>query len=159
MANLAYINPNQMYYNACPNEKCRKKVLQEDDAWRCEKCQQTYPNCDPRLMAKVKLVDHTGDLWAMPSNQPMSEKLIGKNGIEVKDCLEGDGADEEYFKEYLKGKCLGDWYFGIMAKQEFYNGEYRMKYSVFNAEKPEENYNKCIKLLLENITAYDKFDS
>lgn len=45
----------------------------------------------------------------------------------------------------------------MLARQEYNNCEYRIKYSVFRAEKAEENYDKFVQLLLENILEFDKF--
>ena len=153
-------NGEKMFQKCFRNgEKCFKKVLPDGDRWRCEKCDFGYPSCNPRFIGKVKIIDHTGEAWCTISNQVVAEKVVGKTAIEVKDCVEGDGADDDYFKEYLKSRALGDWYFGVLAKQEFYNGAYQEKYYLFSSEKPEENGNKCCKLLLENIMAYSKFDS
>ena len=31
-----------LYYVACPNEKCSKKVVEDMEGWRCESCNQSY---------------------------------------------------------------------------------------------------------------------
>jgi len=159
VGHLAYIHPAGLYYNACPNDGCWKKVVQMGDEWRCEKCDAGFPTCTPRFISKVKIIDHTGDTWCTMAKDAVCEKVIGKTAADVKDCMEGEGADEEYFKEYLKGKQMTDWYFSIMVKQEFWNGEYREKYNIFSIEKPEESPNKCIKMLLDNILAFQKLES
>lgn len=33
-----------LYYLACPNEKCNKKVVEEDGGFRCESCSRHYEN-------------------------------------------------------------------------------------------------------------------
>ena len=41
---IVYIKKENLSYPACPTDKCNKKVQQEDnDVWRCEKCERTYP--------------------------------------------------------------------------------------------------------------------
>ena len=31
-----------LYYVACPNEKCSKKVVEDMEGWRCESCNKSY---------------------------------------------------------------------------------------------------------------------
>lgn len=39
---------------ACPGDSCNKKVVdQGDGTFRCEKCQQSYPNFQYRLILRV----------------------------------------------------------------------------------------------------------
>jgi replication factor A1 len=46
---IAFVKTENIAYTACPTEGCNKKVNQEgDNAWRCEKCQKTHPNCSYR---------------------------------------------------------------------------------------------------------------
>lgn len=33
----------QLFYLSCPSEKCMRKVIEESDGWKCEKCNKTYP--------------------------------------------------------------------------------------------------------------------
>lgn len=45
-AYLAFIRNNEnatLYYLSCPTEKCLRKVLEESDGWRCEKCNKSFP--------------------------------------------------------------------------------------------------------------------
>ena len=37
-------NDDKTYYLACPDESCKKKVMEESVGWRCENCNKTYPN-------------------------------------------------------------------------------------------------------------------
>lgn len=32
-----------LFYLSCPAEKCMRKVIEESDGWRCEKCMKSYP--------------------------------------------------------------------------------------------------------------------
>lgn len=84
VANIGYIQSEKMYYNACPDIKCMKKVYLHGERWRCDNCMTSYGTCVPRLIMYINIKDHTGDLWVMPSNQVITEKMIGKNGNEVK---------------------------------------------------------------------------
>lgn len=43
-ATIMHIKPENIAYPACSSVGCQKKVLQEGDGWRCEKCSITHPN-------------------------------------------------------------------------------------------------------------------
>ena len=32
-----------LYYLSCPTEKCMRKVVEDSDGWRCEKCNKNFP--------------------------------------------------------------------------------------------------------------------
>lgn len=50
-ATIVYIKGTGLSYPACPGEKCAKKMAQEDDeVWRCEKCDKTYPAPEHRFV-------------------------------------------------------------------------------------------------------------
>lgn len=39
---------NNIWYNACPEPKCNKKVIEENGQWKCEKCNKYFPTSDKR---------------------------------------------------------------------------------------------------------------
>lgn len=47
-ATITFIKSENLWYPACPTEKCNKKVSQDGDEWRCEKCNQTFNQPDYR---------------------------------------------------------------------------------------------------------------
>jgi replication factor A1 len=48
-AHLVYIKKENISYPACPTPKCAKKMFQEDqNSWRCEKCEKTFPEPEYR---------------------------------------------------------------------------------------------------------------
>ena len=42
-ATINFVKHETFSYPACPSEGCNKKVIEENDGWRCEKCDRTYP--------------------------------------------------------------------------------------------------------------------
>jgi replication factor A1 len=50
-------NDDKTYYLACPEESCKKKVIEESVGWRCENCDKTYGNCVPTYMLSAKIAD------------------------------------------------------------------------------------------------------
>ena len=67
--------------------------------------------------------------------------------------------DTEQLFEDLKEQVMVEYYFTIMVKQEYWNGNFNTKFYLIDAEKPEENLPKFIKILEENNAAYDKVKS
>ncbi len=65
-----------VWYNACPT--CKKKVTEAAGAggWMCEKCNQTFPNCDRRYILRATTCDHTGSEWLNAFNEH-GETLMG----------------------------------------------------------------------------------
>lgn len=41
-ATIMHIKSDNIAYPACQNESCNKKVIQNDNKWRCEKCDQSF---------------------------------------------------------------------------------------------------------------------
>jgi replication factor A1 len=55
---IAYVkNDDKTFYLACPEDSCKKKVIEESVGWRCENCNKTYPNCNPTYMVRAKISD------------------------------------------------------------------------------------------------------
>lgn len=54
VATVLYILKDNCLYRACPNSDCNKKVLDQHNGWfRCEKCNQDFPNFKYRLLLSV----------------------------------------------------------------------------------------------------------
>jgi len=51
-----------MYYLACP--KCKKKVLQDGNKYRCEQCNKYNDTFDVKYNLTIKISDMSGGLFA-----------------------------------------------------------------------------------------------
>ena len=159
MATVSYIPQNNLYYNACPTEKCAKKLLKEDDdQWRCQKCDGVFEKPQPRFIGKVKIMDHTGMNYCTINSEKVGKIVLGKSAEEIREMTEGDMVDETMLQGHLKSRCFSDYYFTVMARQESWQGEFTTKLYLINAERGEDNCTKSFKNLLENIEAYDKME-
>ena len=80
-----------LYYLSCPTEKCMRKVIEESDGWRCEKCNKTFPEVlynkqflnfniynQPiaRFILSAKISDDTGSAW-VSIYDPTASGFIG----------------------------------------------------------------------------------
>jgi len=52
-----------IYYDACINEKCRKKVVEENQGYRCDKCQKLFATSKPTYMITAKITDFTDSIY------------------------------------------------------------------------------------------------
>ena len=100
-------------------------------------------------------MDHTRSLWCGVMNEKVGCKLVGKNAEGVRSVGEEEVGGVG-LSEYLKDWYPKEYYFTIMAKEDYWQGELSVGYSIFTAELPEDNYNKAIKILFSNIMEYEK---
>lgn len=56
-------NDDKIYYNACPSENCKKKVIEEANGFKCEACQKTYLTFNPTYMITAKISDFTESIY------------------------------------------------------------------------------------------------
>lgn len=81
-ATVLFLKTDGFSYPACPSADCNKKVFEDADAWRCEKCQRTYPSPDHRYIASISVADHTGQTWLQLFNES-GEIIYGKKASEL----------------------------------------------------------------------------
>lgn len=66
-ATILYIRPNSLYYTACP--ECNKKVVDEGEGWRCEKCDRSFPEPVRRYIFSANIADYSGQIWISGFNE------------------------------------------------------------------------------------------
>jgi replication factor A1 len=55
-ATIMHIKSDNLSYPACPAQGCNKKVVENHDGWRCEKCDRSYPAPEHRCVIYFILV-------------------------------------------------------------------------------------------------------
>lgn len=133
-ATIMFIKQETFSYPACanPDGSCNKKVIDEGNGWRCEKCDRSWPEPIHRCVSllpswsllltssyilSMNVMDHTGSFWITAFNE-VAEQLLGISAndlMRLKD--EGDPSFEKYFVK-ASGK---EWTFQMMAKQDSFN--------------------------------------
>jgi replication factor A1 len=125
-AAVAFIKAeNGVWYPSCPGQDCSRKVVQvrpiwparvsgtpdpprvqSGDAWRCERCNQTYPTCNYRYMMNLLATDHTGQQW-MTAFDAAQSMLGGRAAGELAALRDrdpaafGDALDELLFRQFV----------------------------------------------------------
>lgn len=82
-------NEGTMYYLACVNEKCQKKVTlnEETHKYFCNNCQLEIEKPKVRFITFIKINDNTGTLWCS-INDNIGNQLFGKTAEEIKNLRE-----------------------------------------------------------------------
>ena len=57
-------NRDKLFYLACPNDNCRRKVSQEsNNMFRCESCARNFSNSAPTYMVVARVTDFTDSIY------------------------------------------------------------------------------------------------
>ena len=122
MGLVTYIPKGTMYYNACPVDKCSKKLVEGNNGkWSCEKCGGSFAQPKAKFIGNVKISDHTTSLFATVNSDKVGEKVYGKTAEWVRNACEGESmTDTETLFEDLKNMTMIEYYFTIMVKQEYW---------------------------------------
>jgi hypothetical protein len=60
---------DKIYYLACPNDDCRRKVTENDGMidrngkYRCDHCNKSYDHCNPSYMLLAKISDFSDSVF------------------------------------------------------------------------------------------------
>ncbi|KAL9980927.1 hypothetical protein ACROYT_G009569 [Oculina patagonica] len=129
-ATVVYIKKDNCLYKACPSAECNKKVIEEGDgAYRCEKCNKTYPDFKYRLMLLTNLADFTGNQW-VTCFQETAEIILNTTAGNLGQLK--DSGDEPAFDQVFLHSNFKTYTFRIRAKMETYNDETRLKCTSVN---------------------------
>lgn len=126
------------FYKSCPTPECNRKVLDQNNGmFRCEKCNNEFPNFKYRLLLSVSvyyttiethkcyncfyilqmsLGDWNSNRWATAFSD-VAEALLGKSAQEVGAALEGD---TELAESILAAIHFKSYVFKLRSKVEFY---------------------------------------
>ncbi|RKP40040.1 putative replication factor-A protein 1 [Dimargaris cristalligena] len=126
---ITYIKADNFAYPACPNDGCQKKVVNNGSAWRCEKCDQSFPNPQYRYIMTINTCDHAGQIWLQCFNE-VAEQLLGITANELEALRE---SDPTAFKQTIEAPLLKTYLFRCKAKAENYNDSRKVRYQIFTA--------------------------
>jgi len=128
-ATINFVKHETFSYPACQTEGCNKKVIEEGNGWRCEKCDLVFPQPLYRYILNLSIMDHTGHIWITAFND-VAEQLLGvpaNDLVHLKD--EDEGAFAGVFAK-AQAKALQ---FQCTARQDTFNDQPRVRYSARKA--------------------------
>ncbi|XP_078445823.1 replication protein A 70 kDa DNA-binding subunit A-like [Wolffia australiana] len=137
-ATVTFLKVDNFCYTACPlpvgDRPCNKKVTNNGDGtWRCDRCDQSVPECDYRYLLQLQVQDHTGLTW-VTAFQEAGEEMVGATAKELYTAKYVD-QDEARFGELIRGVLFREYLLKLKIKEETYIDEQRVKSTVVRAER------------------------
>lgn len=112
---VVFIRSENPAYPACP--ECKKKVLMEENGWRCEKCQKTFPSPDYRYLITLSVEDATSQIFVSGFDE-LGNALLKMSANELIALKDNDAhVAQQVFTRAL----FQTFNFKVKAKQETYN--------------------------------------
>ncbi len=90
------------WYNACPSAGCNKKVVEENGAWHCDKCNRNYPEASQRYILSLMVCDPTGSTWLTAFDDAAKALLGNTSAKDMADLVRSDMKEQasSKFKEH-----------------------------------------------------------
>lgn len=112
---VAFIKSDNPAYPGCP--ECKKKVLMEENGWRCEKCQKTYPAPDYRYILTASVQDSTSQIFVNGFDD-LGRTLLQMEANELIALKDKDTAAAQLI---FNNALYRTYNFKVRAKEEVYN--------------------------------------
>ena len=131
---VVHIQPDgTLYYTACPDEGCNKKVVQEGGQWLCESTGKKFPECKRRYILRFKAADSSCAAW-VNAYDDQGKQIFGCTADELHAEKETDNAS---FLRRLKEAAWRPWIMKTKATGDSYNGEVRRRITAVALSKPD----------------------
>ena len=121
-----------LYYTACPDEGCNKKVVQEGGQWLCESTGKKFAECKRRYIMRFKAADSSCAAWVNAFDD-QGKQIFGCSADELHAEKEMDNAA---FLRRLKEATWKPWIMKTKATSDSYNGELRRRVTAVALSKP-----------------------
>jgi len=118
-------NDDRLYYPACMNENCRRKVTEDQNGYRCENCGKTHQSYTPTYMIMARISDFTDSIYVYFTREN-GTSLMGKTAEQFKEFK--DTHTEEEIQNYFDSIFFKSLNIMVKCKYEHYNGEQRMRF-------------------------------
>ncbi|KAF2753828.1 subunit of heterotrimeric replication factor [Pseudovirgaria hyperparasitica] len=129
-ATVLYVRSENFAYPACSSGDCNKKVVEvEENEWRCEKCDKSFPKPNYRYVLSFNVSDHTGQMWL--SGFDDAGRLI--MGMDANELMEIKNEDESKVAELLQDATCKTYNFSVRARMDTYNDQQRVRHQVQTA--------------------------
>jgi replication factor A1 len=142
VADITLISAKKLFYLGCPT--CKKRVNDEANSFKCEKCNKSITAPNVVLMSSLKLLDSTGSIFVSIFGEK-AEKLFKVTGEEIKSYK--DNKEENKIKQKLDVAKFQTYEFVIKPKPPQVGQNEKVSYAVifFNEVNHESESLKMIK--------------
>ncbi|CAF1246914.1 unnamed protein product [Rotaria sordida] len=124
-ATTTLIKKDTAVYMMCPEERCGKKVVDENNGtFRCEKCNKTYNHFKWSYMISAEISDSTGAQW-ISAFRNEAETLLGISADEFGNhkLNQNENIIDDIFQKTMNRERI----FKLRIKSDQYNDEQRMR--------------------------------
>lgn len=141
-AMLLFMKEDSLWYDACIEPNCNKKVFGENGGYRCERCNKTFDESNTRFLVRASIGDQSGQIWVTLFDE-MAQKLFGNSANEIKIL-----SQEENIADFLRAFTFKEYLFKLRRKEEIYNDEAKARFSVLDVS-PLDHKAESLRLLKE----------
>lgn len=126
------IKKESAVYMMCPEDRCGKKVVDENNGtYRCEKCNKTYNNFKWAYMVNAEIADTTGNQWiSLFRNE--AEAMLGVTAEEFGNHRMNQ--NENIIEDIVRKAMNREYIFKLRVKADQYNDERRLRFTVMSLE-------------------------
>ncbi|KAK0211172.1 hypothetical protein DFS33DRAFT_355950 [Desarmillaria ectypa] len=144
-ATVMHIKSDNIAYPACQNESCNKKVVEINQHWRCEKCEQDFKSPSYRYIISMAVADWSGQAWLNGFNE-VGQMIFDMSADEL---MAKKNEDDSQFNSIMHRANGTTYNFSCRAKQDSYNDTVRVRYGISRISKLDykEECNALLDLL------------
>ncbi|KAM3724830.1 putative replication factor Asubunit [Dirofilaria immitis] len=150
-AMISSLKADGALYKSCGTNGCKKKVIELNNQYRCERCDVTLDKYKYVLLMTIEISDFSGSHWVTVF-EDKATKLLKSDAEQLGHLLDNDLLDE--YNEVFNAVRFREYTFRIRAKSEFYNDEEKIKWSVYDIN--EVNHDKYIDELTKAVTKLEE---
>uniref|UniRef100_A0A0R3RIM8 Replication protein A subunit n=1 Tax=Elaeophora elaphi TaxID=1147741 RepID=A0A0R3RIM8_9BILA len=150
-AMISSLKADGALYKSCGTNGCKKKVIELNNQYRCEKCDVTLDKYKYVLLMTMEISDFSGSHWVTVF-EDKAVKLLKNDAERLGQLLDNDLLDE--YNEVFNAVRFREYTFRIRAKSEFYNNEEKIKWSIFDIN--EVNQDKYIDELTKAVNKLEE---
>lgn len=116
---IMFVKEDSLFYSSCPTDGCNKKVVEEEGGYRCEKCNETYENCNYKYISSFSVSDSTGHFWVTAFDEAATQ-LFGASAKELNAMRETDPEEVSRIVKKADGEVF---VMKVRIKDQMYNDQ------------------------------------
>lgn len=150
-AYVSFVKPDQIWYDACPDENCGRKVTKQDDEYYCKHCDKNTSNCIRKYLPQFTVTDWTGKQWLSTFND------CGKvlfDGVSADDLSEQAVANPQNMQYALAKAAFSRFVFSVRITAERNEKTHDMKLKYNASRMYDIDYARESKSILGLIRDY-----